>query len=765
METLGITVRYRPIRIGWCIRSDDYEALQEAWQLSFTMWGGCYNPVIPVDDADYARNLVNLFRVDVLWPLSNDETTKAFIKKFPHLPSSFFPKQFFEPNIYNNTKSATVLDIYHPIHRLYEEHFKNNPNPEFKVALYDWDENDPLSKIWSAMFGKIPSKEITGVDYTNLIEECLAVEYFTVGTKDTCPFNPTNGIALRELGCVYIQNHYSVKIDRCHHGFYLGDSGDFSDLVNYWNLRAAGAQILFIDECYTDRFKIIKLKWLEILRARPKGPRQADNEISILSKNIKERRDLSEFGKGVHIRTVDHDYWNSSNVKAPYMYFTEDSSLATIETSSGRKRISFQLPSKTFTCHRGIGQYLVVSLDTGIGLSRDERVTLTTPYIPGLNDFYSRYYFGYLNMARVEPESIGVISRTSISDLSIHPIAVNQLVEKIFQVSGIVAEPSKPGLIAIRLIQQMGGLQDCRPFKIPGVRDLIESHTPEESFTHSGAIQKIGAVDSESGKPDFASYENLYIEKRKSRGKLKPHDVLTFLLKKSVFSAGLEFDCPDCPSKFWTALNDLSTEVACSFCGHQFNITPYLKDRGDWRFRRSGLFGRDDNQEGAIPVILVLQQLYEVFYPDDMLFTTAMNLELKSSQNSKCETDFVVVVPNYRDEKIQIAIGECKTRKDIEEDDIKKLKAVADTFTSDRFEVFVILAKLEDFTSEEIQYASKLNDELHDRVILFTARELEPYCLYERTSQKYDVKRNPNSFKDMADNTYQIYFQNISTDS
>ena len=77
METLSITVRYRPLRIGWCVRNNDFTALRESWQLSATMWGGRYNPVIPVDDPDYARALVEMFRVDVLWPLSNDETVKT----------------------------------------------------------------------------------------------------------------------------------------------------------------------------------------------------------------------------------------------------------------------------------------------------------------------------------------------------------------------------------------------------------------------------------------------------------------------------------------------------------------------------------------------------------------------------------------------------------------------------------------------------------------------------------------------------------------
>lgn len=763
METLSITVRYRPIRIGWCVRNNDFTALRESWQLSATMWGGRYNPIIPVDDPDYARALVELFRVDVLWPLSNDETVKSFIDAFPHLPNPFLHDRLFVSNG-NGTQSATILDIFQPIHRLYDEHFKNNPKPEFKVALYDWAEDDPLSDIWTATFGAVPSKQITGTDYTKLIEEYLEVERFTIGTSDPWPVNTNNRCTLFGLGRSDMQRHYSVINYWGHPGFYLGSSDDFDDLVNYWNLRATDTHILFFDERHADRFDGIRLAWLESLRARPKGRFESDDAIAIWSKERNEQRDLSAFGKGLRICTADHGVWNGLNVKAPYMYFSEGPSLANIGTSFGKQRVSFQLPPKPFTEDRGShNQHLVISLDMGIGLFGNERSTLTTPYIPELNEFYGRNYYFEWDKARVEPEGLGIIAHASRSDLSIDAIDVNLLIEQIFRVAGIASTPSKPGLIASRLIQQMGGLQKCRPFKIRGVRDLIENFGPDKSFTRSGGIQTIRAKDTATGQIGFTLYEDLFIEERKFHTKLTPDAVLSYLLKKFVFRAGLEFDCPNCRLEFWAALDNLSTEIACAFCGHQFNITPHLNHRGDWRFRRSGLFGRDDNQEGAIPVMLMLQQLDTTFSSREMLFTTAMNLKPDSAKINKCETDFVVVGPKHHDRRIQIAIGECKTRKSITEDDIAKLKAVAEAFPSERFEVFVILAKLAEFTSDEIQHAAALNDKFHRRAILLTARELEPYHLYDRTSEEFGIDRIAVSFEDMANITYQIYFQATPT--
>src|ERR1700737_127129 len=77
---------------------------------------------------------------------------------------------------------------------------------------------------------------------------------------------------------------------------------------------------------------------------------------------------------------------------------------------------------------------------------------------------------------------------------------------------------------------------------------------------------------------------------------------------------------------------------------------------------RSGLFGRADNQEGAVPVTLTLQQLMRMHSLADGIYTTAMDLKPKGATIPRCETDFVVLTTRGHDRKVQIAVGECKTR-------------------------------------------------------------------------------------------------------
>jgi len=239
--------------------------------------------------------------------------------------------------------------------------------------------------------------------------------------------------------------------------------------------------------------------------------------------------------------------------------------------------------------------------------------------VPELNEYHGKEAYFIWNEVRSEQEGLGFITDLTSNDLTIHALPNRELIAKIFKAFGMKAEPSVPALIASRLIQQMGGLQGCRVFKIAGVRKLIEKYGPLESFTRSGAVQVIGQNDPLTGRPNFEQYAGLFIEQREEL-KLKPEHAFRYLIKKGVFRVGLKLKCTNCELDFWMVLDDIATEVRCELCG----IVSQLRDR-DWAYRRSGLFGREDHQEGSIPVALTLQQIDTVF-SGGLIYSTAMNV-------------------------------------------------------------------------------------------------------------------------------------------
>jgi hypothetical protein len=221
---------------------------------------------------------------------------------------------------------------------------------------------------------------------------------------------------------------------------------------------------------------------------------------------------------------------------------------------------------------------------------------------------------------------------------------------------------------------------------------------------------------------------------------------------------GLKFTCPNCELESWTPLDDLATEITCEYCGQRFNVTPQLKD-GAWAYRRSGLLGREDHQQGAIPVALTLQQLDTVLNWGSVL-VTSMNIESDTAGFEACETDLVIISEKgFYDDRLGIAIGECKGHGEITEEDVRKLSQVANRFPKDRIAAFIVFSKTASFTTDEIARCRAAQPADRRSIILLSNRELEPYFVYELAEKEFAIESTAISLQDLADTTHQLYFE------
>jgi hypothetical protein len=111
-----------------------------------------------------------------------------------------------------------------------------------------------------------------------------------------------------------------------------------------------------------------------------------------------------------------------------------------------------------------------------------------------------------------------------------------------------------------------------------------------------------------------------------------------------------------------------------------------------------------------------------------------------------------------------VLLGECKDQGPIKLDeferDLDNLHRVADALPVGRFEKFVVLSKLASFTLEEIEAVRRLNEKFHRRAILLSARELEPYWIYEWAKAELGGDFHDSRPEDLVEATAKIYFNN-----
>jgi hypothetical protein len=118
-----------------------------------------------------------------------------------------------------------------------------------------------------------------------------------------------------------------------------------------------------------------------------------------------------------------------------------------------------------------------------------------------------------------------------------------------------------------------------------------------------------------------------------------------------------------------------------------------------------------------------------------------------------------MILPRTFPDKAEVILGECKDEGgQIDANDIANLRRIADALPVNRFDVYILLAKLAPFSAEEITLARSLNGPYQRRVILLTARELEPYHIYERTQKELGITSYGGSPDELAAVTDHIYF-------
>jgi hypothetical protein len=190
-----------------------------------------------------------LLRVDVLWPVTEDAGITNFISKFPNLPYPFIERGLFIER-FGGGKTPILVDIYHPIHRLYQEHFRNNVNPDVSATIHTWHFGDPLADVFLCTLGGSPSREETGVDYVALMKKELKASETSIANCDDFPLGDGRQWSVSAFCRAFMECHYSVRNHWSHPGLYLGACPRNSHLMSKRQCENGGQlrKALAVDE-------------------------------------------------------------------------------------------------------------------------------------------------------------------------------------------------------------------------------------------------------------------------------------------------------------------------------------------------------------------------------------------------------------------------------------------------------------------------------------------------------------------------------------
>jgi hypothetical protein len=757
MASTNLSIKYRPVKIGFLVRDGSVEDLVKASGINTLLWGGIYNPIIPVSaDKEFAEQLMDLFSVDVLFPVSQTKEIDNLIKEYPFLKAPMhYNQNIFYEDYRSKKNNIGYLDSLNIVNYYWDKELKYKPKAyQSKCISIIWEENEELKHFFSILFGYFPTDYNLRDNFENAFLKGMRskVVYISINS-------PINKELVSDISPIRLTASELIGYGGTWrgNGVFVGDENDFNDLLYFWNLRASGLLVEFLPKNKIERFREFTREFIKKLDSIPTINPNIEDWICVYYRTSRDEvgEIIKEFQgkKRFRFNHCDKFIWNGLNIKPSEFYFGWQNILGNVDKSHNRFTLSASLPEKRFIVGNNRDtalQHLVVSISPIIESAYPEH-TLKLPFIRQLNEFYSREIAFDPWKIRIEKDGIGEVIQVTDNYLFLHPIAHQTLMKKVFNLAGIEAEISPAGLLTSQIVHNMREeepLEACRVFKIKGVRKLIKYLRSKNFIKWNEGLRIIG-------QDNFNKFKKLYIESR-SESELKPQDALTFLLKKKILIPKLKlwnkllrkqinYKCKKCGLGSKVILSSFEGYWSCHFCDNDEYMPSYIglefrKHYSMWRFKRGSLFAKDDDQMGAIPVILTLLVFKRIFDASQFIYSPSLNLKI---ENKPCEVDFVVL-QYKRGEKIQMGVGECKDENQkIDQNDIDNLKSVRAKISSLGIDCYLVFSKAaEEFDKTEIGLFKELK-RLDHPFILLTNKELEPYHPYweiegaESLPQKY----------------------------
>jgi hypothetical protein len=237
-----IWLDYRPVRIGWVVDERSVVPLVTTAGFNTCLWGGRFNPIVQCRDVKLATALIKLFKVDVLLPVQISDATAAFINSWPQLHLNIWSESIFSDG------HCAFVDIRHAVKRTLRV-------PGFAPGRFirpTWTSADPLAPLFSLTLGSYPDPTAITIDYVRGIRSVLEMPDRPIDAAQ--PLAPE----LLELATPLLFTGFDLSIHRGRSGWLepgivLGDTTSFDDLLLFWNLRAAGAEVCFYDQTHSER--------------------------------------------------------------------------------------------------------------------------------------------------------------------------------------------------------------------------------------------------------------------------------------------------------------------------------------------------------------------------------------------------------------------------------------------------------------------------------------------------------------------------------
>jgi hypothetical protein len=712
----------RPTRIGFLVRPTDYPSIRRIFQICSCLWGGVYNPLIPVCDSvpeqwksppfrnptglELARGYIDFFQPDVFVEAEPGLATKAQIEKIEldiREPRVVSLDSFAQAGS-RQIELAFGLNIFDLYQQLYDREFKFIARHDQRVALFD--RGSPADSFVDAAFGQLPESGPLAP---------LAQAYIDAFNPIRLPFNSENWIRMvreRFRTPLFFTRH---NIERDHRGhsetiLFIVDPDSSLDQFDLWDLRLFTPNVLPVP---IDSIKEMSGFLREFITSNHRPLSGNPNGVMIhttvqFGRSISEERAkavatelFSDLPVGSWSPKLSYPrIWMVDRVEdhverpRPSRFYAKESDIGlSFSQSEATSSVRFRSLSPEFAAQYASGAARWVNVIRFRSYGDQDNAALVLP------SNYTKLRYSRLRASRgvlVSREGLILLEHFKDHSELLTLETGTQAIIAWLGHHGFEATPSPAGQVANQILRSVGGL----------IRSQILVHRPTLELLDDMAKSVRRYRDGKTEEfPDRAtpvqSWRSL-IERRK-REQQFPFVHLDDFIKAGILKLGISIQCPNCTNHNWYGLSDMNDSLTCQRCLQAF---PFPQGSLDfqytpWHYRVIGPFTVPNFAGGAYATILALRVFSSTLGHDPQLtYSTNLNLVAKDSRG---EIDFAFwyVRDSFfeNDEEPLLAFGEAKSfaAESFKLEDVQRMERIAQVFPG----AFMVFATMKESLSPD----------------------------------------------------------------
>ena len=804
MPSLTGELKLRPIRIGFLVRPSDLSNLRKVFQICSCMWGGMYNPIIPV-----SRTRPAAWRQHHCNRPSGHQLARGYIR-------------FFEPDVFVETETGLAQSVgiadkarrwLHPRVIALDDIVRtgNNQNPEFVFGL---DIIDVYKEIYQTEFRFVPRRN----SFVALFHDRSRHGAYVDATFGGFPqeeaishihqsyehiFEPTNLKHHPSAWLRIVKEHGRTALTFTNHALksmsYTGWSPTIFvanptspiDLLDLWNLRLIRRNVLSVNSEWIPDLREYLHDFIDRnhrpLPGNPHGV-MGHTEVEIGNSFSKEEAlnlvgdtfaDLPKHSWSLKLwydRIWDNN--NSDHVQHPSpMQIHTESSRLDLAVSEGRTpTIQFRSLAPDFASDYGSSNARWVNVISLTDRQDQHQFALA---LPSSSTAFSDYHLRIGGPLLISREGFVLLQQYKHQQEYIELIPRTKAVVEHFKRHGIDATASDSGRVADQILSSIEGFWGVAILQDKKTLQLLDKMSKSVRRRAEGTIEEYAERTA-----SVKEWQSVVKSRRENNS--GPKDYLERLVEAGALKLGLAVPCPNCQKENWYGLVDLAEQVLCerclnSFCFPQgslnFKNTP-------WKYRVAGPYSVPNYANGSYATVLALNCLVSGTGFSNNTITLSTSLDLKVGEK-QLEVDFACWyqrerIGSRRDEPLFL-VGEAKSfaKNSFSEEDIHRLKVVGEKMPG----TFLVLATLKSELSGaergRIEHLTKWgrfprdSGQTRNPVIVLTSTELFAHHGIEEAWRKTNDKRNTliqsgpvrvDNLHTLADLTQQAYLELQPTD-